>query len=92
LRRFPVAESLKSMFFKAEFFDNLAAACEAVYPPLRAKGKRTQKVFKLTKKTIAPGETLAITRRHSFQHMSARKYYPANIPMRFRSMGRPLDA
>ena len=43
---------------------------------VRAKGKQTRKVFKLTKKTIAPGETLTITKRHSFQPMSTRKYYP----------------
>jgi 3-methyladenine DNA glycosylase AlkC len=43
---------------------------------VRTRGKRTQKVFKLTKKTIAPGETLAIAKRHSFQQMSTRKYYP----------------
>jgi 3-methyladenine DNA glycosylase AlkC len=43
---------------------------------VRAKGKRTPKVFKLTKKTIAPGERLQITKRHSFQPVTTRKYYP----------------
>lgn len=43
---------------------------------VRAKGKQTQKVFKLTKKTIAPGDTLTITKWHSLQPVSTRKYYP----------------
>jgi hypothetical protein len=43
---------------------------------VRAKGKRMQKVFKLAKKTIEPGDTLAIAKQHSFQQRSTRKYYP----------------
>ena len=43
---------------------------------VRAKGKRTPKVFKLTKKTIAAGERLQITKRHSFQPVTTRRYYP----------------
>jgi 3-methyladenine DNA glycosylase AlkC len=43
---------------------------------VRAKGKQTQKVFKLTKKTIFPGETLTVTKRHSLQPVSTRNYYP----------------
>ena len=43
---------------------------------VRAKGKRTSKVFKLTKKTVAPGETLRVSKQHSFQLVSTRRYYP----------------
>lgn len=43
---------------------------------VRAKGKRTPKVFKLTKRTIAPGERLQITKQYSFQPVTTRKYYP----------------
>jgi len=43
---------------------------------VRAKGKQTQKVFKLTKKTIFPGETLTVTKRHGLQPVSTRNYYP----------------
>jgi hypothetical protein len=43
---------------------------------VRAKGKQTPKVFKLTKKTLAPGETLHITKWYSFAPLSTRKYYP----------------
>jgi hypothetical protein len=43
---------------------------------MRANGRLTPKVFKLTKKTIQPGEVLHITKRHSFAAVTTRKYYP----------------
>jgi len=43
---------------------------------MRANGKQTPKVFKLTKKVLAPGERTVITRRHSFEPVTTRKYYP----------------
>ena len=43
---------------------------------VRARGQRTPKVFKLTKRSIAPGETLHITKQHSFEPVTTRKYYP----------------
>jgi hypothetical protein len=43
---------------------------------VRVRGKRTPKVFKLTKKTVAPGETIRVSKQHSFQPVSTRKYYP----------------
>ncbi len=59
---------------------------------VRAKGKRTPKVFKLTRKTIAPGERLQITKRHSFQPVTTRKYYPGQhaveIQINGKSFGR----
>jgi 3-methyladenine DNA glycosylase AlkC len=43
---------------------------------MRANGKLTPKVFKLTKKTLQPGESLHIEKRHSFAPVTTRKYYP----------------
>jgi 3-methyladenine DNA glycosylase AlkC len=43
---------------------------------VRTRGKRTPKVFKLSKKTIQPGETLSIRKKHSFRPVTTRKYYP----------------
>jgi len=43
---------------------------------MRANGRLTPKVFKLSKKTIQPGEVLHITKRHSFAPVTTRKYYP----------------
>jgi len=42
---------------------------------VRANGKLTPKVFKLTKKTLKAGETLQISKGHSFLPISTRKYY-----------------
>ncbi len=43
---------------------------------MRSNGKHTQKVFKLTQKTLAPGEAVQLTRRYSFKPITTRKYYP----------------
>jgi 3-methyladenine DNA glycosylase AlkC len=43
---------------------------------LRANGKHNAKVFKLARRTLAPGETIDITRKHSFAPVTTRKYYP----------------
>jgi 3-methyladenine DNA glycosylase AlkC len=43
---------------------------------LRANGRLSPKVFKLTRKTIQPGEVLPITKRHSFAPVTTRRYYP----------------
>ena len=43
---------------------------------MKANGKQAAKVFKATKKTIAPGQTIPIERKHSFQQRSTRKHYP----------------
>ncbi|MBN1679446.1 MAG: DNA alkylation repair protein [Anaerolineae bacterium] len=42
----------------------------------RARGPQTPKVFKITRRTLAPGETIHITRRFSFQPITTRTYYP----------------
>jgi 3-methyladenine DNA glycosylase AlkC len=43
---------------------------------VRARGKRTPKVFKLTKRTLQPGELVHIEKAFSFQPVTTRKYYP----------------
>ncbi|NUM43255.1 MAG: DNA alkylation repair protein [Anaerolineales bacterium] len=42
----------------------------------RANGKQTPKVFKLSKRTLQPGETIQFTRTHSFRPITTRRYYP----------------
>lgn len=42
----------------------------------RANGQLTPKVFKLSKRTLAPGESLRISRKHSFKPVTTRRYYP----------------
>jgi 3-methyladenine DNA glycosylase AlkC len=43
---------------------------------MRANGTRSPKVFKLTKRTLQPGEVLPIEKRHSLALVTTRKYYP----------------
>jgi hypothetical protein len=43
---------------------------------MRANGRLSPKVFKLTKRTIRPGEVLQIERKHSFAPVTTRRYYP----------------
>jgi 3-methyladenine DNA glycosylase AlkC len=43
---------------------------------VKASGRRSPKVWKLSKRTIQPGQVLRITRRHSFAPVTTRRYYP----------------
>lgn len=43
---------------------------------VRANGRQTPKVFKLTQKTIEPGDVLHIAKEFSFRPVSSRRYYP----------------
>jgi 3-methyladenine DNA glycosylase AlkC len=58
---------------------------------LRANGKLTPKVFKLSKKRIDPGEVLTITRRHSFRPVTTRKYYPGEHAIEPKINGRLFE-
>ena len=42
----------------------------------KANGTQTGKTFKLTTATLAPGEVLAVERRHPFRPITTRRYYP----------------
>ena len=41
-----------------------------------ANGKTRTKVFKLAKMTLAPGETVRLSKPHSFKPITTRRYYP----------------
>jgi 3-methyladenine DNA glycosylase AlkC len=43
---------------------------------MRASGRQTPKVFKLSRKTIGPGDVLHIAKDFSFRPVSSRRYYP----------------
>ncbi|MFC1960370.1 DNA alkylation repair protein [Chloroflexota bacterium] len=43
---------------------------------VRANGKTSRKVFKLTKKKLGPGEVSQLTRKLDFKPISTRRYYP----------------
>ncbi len=42
---------------------------------MKANGKQAPKVFKFAKKTLEPGDTLNLSKAHSFKPISTRKYY-----------------
>jgi hypothetical protein len=41
----------------------------------KANGSTAPKVFKLTAKTLSPGESLVVNKRHSFKPISTRRHY-----------------
>lgn len=43
---------------------------------MKANGKQAPKVFKLSQKEIAPGETIELSKKQSFKPLTTRKYYP----------------
>lgn len=43
---------------------------------LKANGTQAPKVFKLSQKTLQPGQSLSIRRKHTFKPITTRKYYP----------------
>lgn len=51
-------------------------AIDYVVHHTKANGGVTGKTFKLTTKTIAPGESIEVARRHSFRTLTTRTYYP----------------
>jgi 3-methyladenine DNA glycosylase AlkC len=55
---------------------------------MRANGKLSPKVFKLTKKVIEPGKMLHIEREHSFAPVTTRRYYPGEQAINGQLFGR----
>lgn len=51
-------------------------AIDYVVHHLKATGKQTAKTFKLSTATLAPGQKLELSRRHSFREITTRRYYP----------------
>lgn len=58
---------------------------------MRSNGKQNPKVFKLSQKTIQPGERIQITKKHGFQPISTRKYYPGKQTFQPQVNGQVFD-
>jgi len=43
---------------------------------VKANGRRTPKVFKLTQKRLEPGQRLAVSKKHTMRAINTRVYYP----------------
>ncbi|MEU9377081.1 DNA alkylation repair protein [Streptomyces sp. NPDC048255] len=54
----------------------------------KANGTRTPKVFKLVTRTLAPGETLGGTKRHSFKPITTRRYHSGEHLVQLQVNGR----
>jgi 3-methyladenine DNA glycosylase AlkC len=54
----------------------LRLAIDYVVHHVKANGTLAPKVFKLTTRTLAPGESATIAKLHSFKPISTRRYYP----------------
>ncbi|MFE9661421.1 DNA alkylation repair protein [Streptomyces sp. NPDC005955] len=55
----------------------------------KANGSLTPKVFKLTTRSLAPGETWRTTRRHSFKPITTRRYHSGGHLVQIQVNGRP---
>jgi 3-methyladenine DNA glycosylase AlkC len=53
-----------------------ALVIDYVIHHVKANGRLTPKVFKLTNKTLEPGQVLKISKTHPFRFITTRKYYP----------------
>ncbi|WBQ07387.1 DNA alkylation repair protein [Kribbella sp. CA-293567] len=70
--------------------ESLLLAIDYVVHHVKANGTLTPKVFKLTTRTLAPGESATITKLHSFKPISTRRYYPGEHALELQINGRPF--
>lgn len=59
---------------------------------VRARGKRSAKVFKLRKLHLGAGKSIIITKRQSFQPISTRRYYPGEHTVHIQINGTQLGS
>jgi hypothetical protein len=55
---------------------------------MKANGKQAPKVFKAAKKSLKPGESVNITKKHSFKQRSTRVHYPGKHSLEVQINGR----
>ncbi len=67
-------------------------AVDYIVNHLKANGSTTAKVFKLTTRTLAPGEVMTIERSHSFKAITTRRYYPGTHSVALQVNGVPTTA
>jgi len=67
-----------------------AAIVDYAVHHLGARGELRPKVFKWTNLTLAPGESIALSRRHSLKPVTTRRYYPGGHEIDVRVNGRIL--
>jgi 3-methyladenine DNA glycosylase AlkC len=55
----------------------------------KANGQRVPKIFKWLKPTLAPGETLTLSRQHALKRVTTRRHYPGEHGVDIRINGQP---
>ncbi|MEV6613079.1 DNA alkylation repair protein [Streptomyces sp. NPDC051051] len=58
----------------------------------RANGSQSTRTFKLTTRTLAPGETFEVSREHSFRPITTRRYHPGPHAVALQINGVPSDS
>jgi hypothetical protein len=72
-----VGEALEVSFtLRNEGGDDAHVVVDYVVHHRRADGSLGPKVFKLTTRTLAPGEVVALTKRHPMRPVTIRTYHP----------------
>ena len=79
-----------SLVSRAE--DPLHAVIDYVIHHRRANDTLTPKVFKLSARTLAPGETISISRTHPIRPITTRRYYTGEHRLEIQVNGRILAA
>lgn len=91
-RRIPIGEKVVFSFeVVSTSKNNQQLMIDYIVHFMRANGKQTPKVFKLTQKSIPPEERIKITKKHSFQQMSTRKYYPGKQTFQLQINGQVFE-
>jgi 3-methyladenine DNA glycosylase AlkC len=86
-----VGESLEFTFdARNEGPDEVRLAIDYVVHHVKANGTLTPKVFKLTTRTLAPGESISLAKRHSFKPISTRRYYAGEHALELQINGHPF--
>lgn len=74
----------------SEIAQDLVIDYVVCYP--KAKGKQSEKVWKLARRVLYSGEVATITRTHSFRPVTTRKYYPGEHSIAPKINGQVYDA
>jgi 3-methyladenine DNA glycosylase AlkC len=86
-----VGESLEFTFdARNHGADEVRLAIDYVVHHVKANGTLAPKVFKLTTRTLGPGESIRLAKRHSFKPISTRRYYPGEHALELQINGRPF--
>ena len=74
----------------SEEYHNVNLVVDYILHRILAKGKTSQKVFKLKKLTLSPSEKTTLAGKHKFKQLSTRTYYPGIHSIELIANGRSL--